>query len=498
MLLISLAIPAFIMVGVLIAVFLFVRRQGATISPVLIALLLFPVALPLLLPFFLARKGRSISTLVPKHHAMVCPKCIVPLDSTDQTDRMSCPKCRADYKADHLRTFWDRYLADPVDASRWWLTVAPPTKRGSGFKVFMGRMHGKPLGMIGINAVIWLGAGMLIGLVRGSSVIGAALTYVDMFLLMCGFFLLMAGWKRREGDTTRCAACTYQRFAGIGAAQLERCPECGADWNAPGGAIHGDVRRSPWLIATGAFLMLVAFGLISSQFHVGAWQLQILPTNALIKEVARAPRGFTRDEWIELNSRTLSRAQSLRLAEALLDKRIRKGYFSADADNWLVTQIASGSLPQPLVERYYREALDVWIVAPAKSKVNESVTVAIGTRDRHASSTNPKPVALIAGFLFGDNGQACCRQDQGIAGIMLGQQRLHFDHEAGSGQGPKAIFQPDRPGPLRVQLDIWLAHLPPPGTVNPIVWNADGTPADPVGAVWMEHRTIEHVIEILP
>lgn len=374
-----------------------------------------------------------------------------------------------------------------------------PVTDTSPLRAFFIRLRSNLPGLIAFNAIIWLGAGIVFGLVSGSSVIAGALSFVHMFLIMAGFSVLTFGWRNRKGSTIHCAACQYQRTPQANAATPSRCPECGANWNAMNGTICGETKRDPRLIVSGVILMLVGFGSIFGQFRFGHWQLQVLPTNALIHEVARAPRGFTRDEWIELNSRTLTPSQTLTLAEALLDKRLRKASFSADADNWLTAQIAADSLPKPLIERYYREALEIWIIAPKKVTLNESITLAIGTRLRFTASTNAKPVALIAGFFVGDELKQCCRQDQGIAGIMLGQQRLHVGgRDVGPGNGPTITIQPDRTGPLRVQLELWLAHLPAPGTVNPIVWQADGTPATPPGAVWMEHRKIEQVIEVVP
>ena len=41
--------------------------------------------------------------------------------------------------------------------------------------------------------------------------------------------------------------------------------------------------------------------------------------------------------------------------DRLLDQRLDRGFLSRDADAWLETTMASGRLPETLVDRYYDE-----------------------------------------------------------------------------------------------------------------------------------------------
>lgn len=466
------------------------------------------VGVPLLCAVFfvpsilLAKRTRRIAALVPEHDGMVCPKCIVAAQRCDDVQKVQCAKCSRVYHVDALRRFWDMSVNDPMEAARFLGTELMKSEcNDSSFSALLRRLivrrRTSVVWVIAINAVIWLGAGTLFGVFRGGSLLSGALTYSHMFIFMTGFFLISIGLKQRRGNARRCAACKYQRVPNGDDAQL-RCPECGADWNAIGGTEYGEVRRQPQLIVAGAVCVLLAL-IIMGPMQFGGWGKKIMPTNWLISEIASAPRGFTMHEWQELNTRTLTQAQLLTLAKGLVDKQLRKGYLSSDAENWMTAQIAAGALPDELVQRYYQQTLDVWIVAPERANVGENIELAIGTRYRVVMTNNPKPVALVSGFFIGDETEPRGRQNAGIAGISLGKVRYHIgDEDRGSGSGPVVTFTPTKPGQLRIRLELWLAHMPMPWAVPEIQWQANGTPATPNGAVRMEHRVVEHMIEVLP
>lgn len=279
----------------------------------------------------------------------------------------------------------------------------------------------------------------------------------------------------------------------------DHCPECGSNWNARGGVAYGRLQRRPWVWMVGAAMVALGFALIMSPLARRGWQFRIMPTGSLIREITQAPRGFTVDEWAALRARTLSPSQREQLARGLLDKRLRKTFFSADADNWIVAQITAGTLAPALRDRYYAEAVDAWIIGPETARVGEAVTLALGTRLRHASTNNAKPLLLVGGYIVGEDAPPQSREDKALSASLVGQQRLHVaDRDAGPGRSPECVITPREPGVITIHAPIWVIYAP--GTTSmAITWQDDGTPTLPPGPVpFMETRVLEHRIVVTP
>ena len=461
-------------------------------------LILFP-AVALVAQALQRRRMRRIEELVPALGGMVCPKCVRAVERSGD-DVMRCGTCQRRYSAGELRTYWDMSVTEPMAALRLWRSMQQrqvSRRNLRGVKALLLRRHGNPVWMCVSLAAMFMGMGAVFSAVTGGSIIAGSLTYVHMVPLMIGFFLLMTGWKHRAGPASFCAACGYQRTPGETADSCSCCPECAGNWNEVGGTRHGEANRRPGYIAAGATLAALGLVLVLNPLMLGNWKAMVLPTSSLIQEASRPHGSFLMDEWAELNGRTLSEAETIELAEALLAKRLGKSYSDREDEKWLTAQIAANALPGELVARYYAEALDVWIIGSSAARVGETMKLEIGTHYRGGGlAGSPQPVALISGFFVGDDPTPNGRQIQGIPGVMFGHVRLQYGGEdVGPGNGPSHTLTPNAPGTVRVRLALWLAHLPQPGNVA-ITWNNDGTPVAPAGAVWMEQRVIEHVIEV--
>jgi hypothetical protein len=455
-----------------------------------IALMLVP--LPLIL-WRVARQQRRMSALVPQHNGLVCPKCVVPLVepnkfSTDQT-KLECPKCPRRYTAEDVHHFWDMSIHDPMAAARQWMERESPT----GFRQKLARhllqWKKTPRSIVALNAIVWIGAGVGLSLATGKSVILGAFTFVHMMLLMSGMMLMGASRKTRLGDSRHCARCDYQQAPGSAAS--ERCPECGSNWREVGGVVHGTLTRRPHLTIIGAVLFAIGVAALLSPVLLRGWQTRLLPNGPLISQVI-SDRGFTVDEWKELRTRTLTPAQEKRLTIGLLDKRINRAWLTLDDDNWLVAQIVAGKMPAELRDRYYREMLDLELIAPASAKVGQEITLAVKGKSRGAPSTNPAAALYMGGYYINDRAEPISRLPNPIGGILLDP-----DKSRRSANGMNAVIVPDAPGLWRVRVEVWIVALPF-SLGPPIQWQADNSPVIPPNAAWHEKRVIEHVIQVEP
>ena len=110
---------------------------------------------------------------------------------------------------------------------------------------------------------------------------------------------------------------------------------------------------------------------------------------------------------IVLNTRTLSPTQSLNLATGLLDKRVSRGHFSNDADDWFVARITAGTLPADLVDRYYLEYLELRIDAPSSAIVGRRISIGFESSYRQGNAfVNPGPSTIFGEIMTEDSWRA--------------------------------------------------------------------------------------------
>jgi len=308
--------------------------------------------------------------------------------------------------------------------------------------------------------------------------------------------LISAWWRRRVGDELRCSKCDYQVAPEGG--RSAACSECGADWNRPGGLVKGRLERNPLFLGLGSASSALCVLMFASSL---SWRhlLLLYPTRVLIHQIVEAPRGFVVAEWAELNGRTLTGEQEIRLAEGLLQKRLRKGYLSSDGDTWLQGAIAAGRLPRSLVRRYDREAFDFRLIAPDRVKTNEDLRVQVEMIDRLRVSSRREVHFFVGGFYVGESTEPIGRRRQPISIYEVAARRRRGETGVQSKKGDllELTLTPDQAGQLRIRLVFWMVVTPPGTTFRRIKWKADGQPVIPSKALRSERFELEHTLEVV-
>jgi hypothetical protein len=155
-------------------------------------------------------------------------------------------------------------------------------------------------------------------------------------LVGLGASMMLAGAGRRVGRAEHCAACDYEKRPGGGSGAV--CPECGADWNRPGGTRRGRRVRNRILFWGGLAIMVAYLAGPLSALLVGrSVHLKLVPTSVLIDRISGD--GSARAEWDELRSRALSPRQQARLTRRLLEKRRSGIPLSRHERAWLDARI---------------------------------------------------------------------------------------------------------------------------------------------------------------
>lgn len=146
------------------------------------------------------------------------------------------------------------------------------------------------------------------------------LAALAVVLLACGLYFVRTGFAgRRRGDTPHCARCDYI----VGGLDKLRCPECGADLNAPGAIVFGERPRRR---GRGMFgLALVALGLtigvaILTPGLRGIDWYPYRPTAWVIRDFKSADPGRSDRAWTELNRRGMNDTQWAEVAGITLDR----------------------------------------------------------------------------------------------------------------------------------------------------------------------------------
>lgn len=391
--------------------------------------------------------------------------------------------------------------------------------------VFLPRITGKPLTeslqSVGariawgiVIAAVMLGANVAFR-PAGSSALAAGAKQFPMALMFVGMGFAMAAFGRR-GPEPRCAVCGYDLTgAPVPWSQDDRCPECGGLFRRTGGTVQGQRRVHRGLLAFGALILVGQFGLliysVASPLTGGNRFISLLPTGSLILEVTRQGTGFTRDQWAELNTRTLTPGDEARLARGLIELRACNHYMDPAAEAWLDAHAKSGGMSHDLLERLCAEWLDIWLVAPARGRVGEPLVLGLAG-DYRGGFGRGGGAALVArivfdGFRIGDDPALQSRAATSIHGLRLMPEELWTQRSRGSlgsrpqalgDRSPQLIVTPHAPGALRIRATVWIIINPQAGGLNPVFWNDDGTPELPADAVWTRRVELEHTIDVDP
>jgi len=450
------------------------------------------------------RRERRVARLVPAHDGLVCPKCVAVIPAAECPAR--CPRCRRAYTVAELCVYWEQYAlaAGSVSRSTHARQAGVPTALDARRRTALARAGFLlvPVAFV-LIPLIWLRLSVLGSLRHNASLI-------LMFLGLGGGFALCMRYRRRTGDSKHCAACDYQQAPTGG--NPPHCPECGAEWSAPGGVVHGRRTGQPWMLGCGVALVLVgaAAGLVPLTQHKFDPLLGLMPTNALISDIVNS-RSFTREQWTELKSRTLTPTQELRLAEGLLDRRVRTGHLSGDDHTWLEQALAAGRLPESIRQRYYDEMFVAWLDAPSQVRRGQPFHVALGSDARNADSPlGAEALVFFSGFFIGDDATPQARRVQpGLASLldttpfgMQPEEAARLPEERRQPAHPEYIplaqLAAQHAGPLRVRMLLWFVVAPAGTQSLRIQWQDDLTPVMPPNVVYSRRIELERVIEVVP
>ena len=438
-----------------------------------------------LMMFMFIRTQRTILREVPKRDGHLCPRCRTVLP--ENTEAGDCPKCCTPYTHAELESYWVDYVLEPQRIRPW-------AKKGSWRQRVFGlfdRHRKSTRGQIALSCVIFIVALIVIRIVVGGSLTGTAVRLLPMFV---GGSLLGSGiartmkYRSRSGESRHCTDCGYQQAPE--GENPKHCPECGADWTKPGSVVIGEVGRDPRQLLLAGASVCVGFLLMYSyvwQIQGGGWLTRVLPTPVLIRDIADSDVSIGAD-WNEIQRRQLTPAQELQLAGGLLDRRLRRDYLDSTAGGWLWTRVSTGVLPDDLIERYYREMLEVWIDAPATARVGEPFQVSIGSNYR---SSNP-PTGIytpvyFGGFFLGADATALERREGPTPSILLDNPEYQIN----------ANITPSLAGPRLIQAVLYFAVGPNLLCNSPgVEWHDDGTATIPATAVWSHRIEVEKVIEV--
>lgn len=438
-----------------------------------------------LMMFMFIRTQRAILREVPKHDGHLCPRCrtVLPVDTVEG----DCPKCQTPYTRAELESYWVDYVLEPQRITPW-------AKKGSWRQRVFGlfdRYRKSTRGQIALSCVISIVALIVIRIIVGGSLTGAAVRLLPMFV---GGSLLGSGiartmkYRSRSGESRHCTDCGYQQAPEGG--NPKRCPECGADWSKAGSVVIGEIGRDPrQLLLAGASVCVGALLMYSYVWQIqgGGWLTRVLPTSVLIRDIADSDAS-TGADWNEIQRRQLTSEQELQLAGGLLDRRLRRDYLDSAAGGWLWTRVSTGVFPDDLIERYYREMLEVWIDAPATATVGQPVRVSIDSDYRRSNPpTGINEIVYFGGFFQGDDPMPIERRDDNNYAGLLDNQRYRI----------QADITPTEAGPLRIRAVLYFAVGPKLVWPNPgVEWHDDGTATIPPAAVWSHRIEIEKTIEV--
>lgn len=451
---------------------------------------------------FAIREWR-IYRLVPRHDAMICPRCHRVMQSDDQ-GVVRCPKGHSTWPRDHLVHYWEQYGL--ARKSSW--RMLSQMRRVHEHRRFdlVGRYQDwvwrkpvtaticAPFVMIVVLAVATL-------LMPSGSLLSVARFAPFLFLGGVGAMCMGFGVKQRRGNEMYCARCEYEREASQ-TASASRCPECGSSWNEPGGTIRGKLTSKSMLAITGFVLMFGAFVLYGSQSSgfLSAWSSRLAPTSALVSSLGRSPHASDAD-WVELLGRDLTADQRDRLAELLLDQRRRVSYFSAtDGSTWLDNAVHDQLISDTLITRFFDESLDLWIAGPHRAKVDEPVTITIeGSNHLRAQSWWEVTVA-VGGFELDGQPLMHSREEKWRSDISLDSDlREHMPKLAGREHAAPTLSHAfAQPGTQSVLFRAWIVVRPTNAPTHTNVWLEDGSPALPDDAVYVKEVKLTHTINVSP
>jgi hypothetical protein len=247
-------------------------------------------------------------------------------------------------------------------------------------------------------------------------------------------------------------------------------------------------------IALGVFILAAS---IVSPLLARSWK-PLLPTSLLIARVGDPGGNFTIDEMQALNARQLSPAEQAHLTLTLLDKRVRRDYFSPDEQRWLDGRVAAGGLAPDLLDRFYREMVEVWVVAPEIARVGEPFTVGVGLQEHRPLTTSCTPLVLVGGYWLDASTDRAGGSDVAEWTEDIGAEHRSFRRITRAKYPHEAALIAAEAGARTIHLEYWLLVMPRSSGAVSVTWGPDGKPVLPRGALFLERCEVSKTIHVAP
>lgn len=293
------------------------------------------------------------------------------------------------------------------------------------------------------------------------------------------------GKKRRDPDAQFCKECGYQKVAGVS----PRCPECGTDWNDLRNLAAG--RKDFRMQSIGIAFGLIGALALTSSMSIGRLY-PLLPDSTLITLATYNTDSY--DLWKEIENRNLSGRHTIDLLEHCLDHRLQSGRFDWREDDFVQDNVGDPTLPQHLIDRYYRESFSLQIHAPRPTAKWQKTDICL-TIERARLVTADVGYLFFGGYLLGNSDTPVHRLDQPIR-LRSRPRHSRDDPSLEHATSFKKLLTPDTAVPIKA--NAWLVIFPARQTSLTIEWNPDGTPVIPPNAIWHGRVELETTIQPAP
>lgn len=474
-------------------------------------LMLFPIATNLI-PFgFMVhalRRDWRILRDVPEHDAMICAKCLRVMEPEGEAS-VRCPKGHGVWPREELVRYWEQYGLARMAS---WRTLRAQRRRYEHKRRDYWGRHQEWVqrhwvaAILIVPPIVTLLVALIAFFVLHQTMLDLVRFVLYIYLLGTGGMCVGLGMKQRRGEEEYCAKCEYQRVSKA-EDRGERCPECGAAWNAPGAIVRGTISSRPGLAVTGIVLVAMGFvaGRMSSRGGLTAgWFARAVPTSLLINSLGSSPRGSAED-WAELGKRTLTADERNHLAELLLDQRQEVWYFSgSDGAGWLVNEVNGGTLAPQLIDRFFNESLTMWFDGPTRAKVGEEINLTIEGASRVESNSGWEVRVAQAGFRADDDPEFYGREDRWRTPVNFDSEFRRMESADPSATlaarekyaAPHASLHWDQPGRHTIHFTAWIVITPASVSPGRDAFLPDGSPNAPAGAARVIPVELTHTIEI--
>lgn len=290
----------------------------------------------------------------------------------------------------------------------------------------------------------------------------------------------------RVGPELRCGRCDYPFQTSHGA----NCPECGSRWGAPLSLVRGE-RKSTNLalvaLLAAAVLPTAAVG-FASVFGEGS---RFMTTESLLRRAINpAPTDFI-GPWDELNRRTLTEEQTLRLASGVMNYTQGTNFVAADEGmRWLAAKIIAGEIPGDMVHDLLDRRLSLSLQTTGTPGVGAPMVVTVDARASGDGGRSLHAVVAVGGYRVGDDAPV----DRGAYFMPL--IPAPFGQTISMLLASPLAVTPEAPGDIEVRFECWV-YLVDRSHHGRIAWRPDGAPEPPPGALAEVHKEATTTLRVV-